>query len=199
MGQASLLTGFNLRGLTPGMPPRFNKTNNGTMQMLHWKNLSTSKHRRHSDGHQNQFYSKSKEHVTETSIHRQATGVIQERVQKATPQRFGIVSVDCAKRRSKWLLCDYFGRVIIEPTIVEHNAGCLAALTQQVQAACEAEGIVDCIAAVEMTDIYHKPIVAAFQKAEVETRIVHPLASLHYRKPLHPDNKTDESKFRSGR
>lgn len=121
------------------------------------------------------------------------TGVIQQRVQEATPQRFGIVSVDCAKRRSKWLLCNYFGRVIIEPTTVEHNAGCLAAMTQQVRIACEAEGIVDCIAAVEMTGVYHKPIVAAFQKADVETRIVHPFASSHYRKPLHPDNKTDDN------
>lgn len=121
------------------------------------------------------------------------TGVIQRRVQEASPQRFGIVSVDCAKRRSKWLLCDYFGRVIIEPTTVEHNAGCLSAMTQEVQIACEAEGIIDCIAAVEMTGVYHKPIVAAFQKAGVETRIVHPFASTHYRKPLHPDNKTDDN------
>jgi hypothetical protein len=121
------------------------------------------------------------------------TGIIQQRVQEATPQRFGIVSVDCAKRRSKWLLCDYFGRVIIEPTAVEHNAGCLAAMTHQVQAACEAEGIVDCIAAIEMTGVYHKPIVAAYQKAGFDTRIVHPFASSHYRKPLHPDNKTDDN------
>ncbi|TWU07889.1 IS110 family transposase [Stieleria varia] len=121
------------------------------------------------------------------------TGVIQQRVLEATPQRFGIVSVDCAKRRSKWLLCDYFGRVIIEPSTVEHNAGSLAAMTQQIQIACEAEGIVDCIAAVEMTGIYHKPIVAAFQKAGVETRIVHPFASSHYRKALHPDSKTDDN------
>lgn len=121
------------------------------------------------------------------------TGVIQQRVEQATPQRFGIVSVDCAKRRSKWLLCDYFGRVIIEPTTVEHNAGCLSAMTQQVQAACEAEGIADLIAAVEMTGVYHKPIVEAFQKAGVDTRIVHPFASTHYRKPLHPNSKTDDN------
>jgi len=121
------------------------------------------------------------------------TGVIQQRVQEVTPQRFGIVSVDCAKRRSKWLLCDYFGRVIIEPTTVEHNAGCLTAMTQQVRIECEAEGIVDCIAAVEMTGIYHKLIVAAFQKAGIETRIVHPFASTHYRKLLHPDNKSDDN------
>jgi transposase len=121
------------------------------------------------------------------------TGIIQQRVQEATPQRFGIISVDCAKRRSKWLLCDYFGRVIIEPTTVEHNAGCLTAMTQQVQAACEAEGIVDRIAAIEMTGVYHKPVVAAFQNAGFDTRIVHPFASSHYRKPLHPDDKTDDN------
>lgn len=135
----------------------------------------------------------SKKHQRKRRFIGKPTGIIQERVQQATPQRFGIVSVDCAKQRSKWLLCDYFGRVIIEPTSVEHNAGCLAAMTQQVKSECETEGIVDCIAAVEMPGIYHKPIVAAFQKAGIETRIVHPFASTHYRKPLHPDNKTDDN------
>jgi len=50
-------------------------------------------------------------------------GIIQERVQNARPERFAIIAVDCAKRRSTWMLCDFFGRVIIEPTNVEHNAG----------------------------------------------------------------------------
>lgn len=49
------------------------------------------------------------------------TGHVQERAQKCGPQHFGIVAVDCAKRRSKWLLCDFFGRVLIEPTTVEHQ------------------------------------------------------------------------------
>jgi len=34
------------------------------------------------------------------------TGQIQERVQAVGPEHFGIVSVDCAKRRSKWMLCN---------------------------------------------------------------------------------------------
>ncbi|KAA1262484.1 Transposase [Rubripirellula obstinata] len=121
------------------------------------------------------------------------SGVIQQRVQEVGPQRFGIVSVDCAKRRSKCMFCDFFGRVIIEPTIVEHHAGALKAMTQQVAAACEAEGIGDSIAAVEMTGIYHKPVQAAFRKAGFDTRTVHPFASSHYRGALHPNDKTDDN------
>ena len=49
------------------------------------------------------------------------TGQIQERVQAVGPEHFGVVAVDCAKRRSKWMLCDFFGKVIVEPTSVEHT------------------------------------------------------------------------------
>ena len=55
-------------------------------------------------------------------------GTIQERVQVVGPEHFGVVSVDCAKRRSNWMLCDFYGKVIIEPTTVEHNAGALKAM-----------------------------------------------------------------------
>ena len=48
-------------------------------------------------------------------------GVIHPRVQKVGPEHFGIVSVDCAKARSKWMLCDFYGNVLIPPTVVEHN------------------------------------------------------------------------------
>jgi len=121
------------------------------------------------------------------------TGHVQERVQACGPQHFGIVAVDCAKRRSKWILCDFFGRVLIEPTTVEHRRGDFAAMIASINDACEAENITDRIAAVEMTGIYHKPVQAAFRKAGFDTRIVHPFASSHYRKPLHPDAKTDDN------
>jgi transposase len=113
-------------------------------------------------------------------------------VQAAGPQRFGIIAVDCAKRRSKWMLCNFYGKVIIEPTKVEHTAGGLQAMTQFVTEACRAEGLTDTIVAVEMTGIYHKPVYRAFRKAGFDTRIVHPFASKHYRQPLHPDEKTDD-------
>ena len=120
-------------------------------------------------------------------------GVIQQRVQEAGPERFGIVAVDCAKKRSRWFLCDYYGRVIVEPTTVEHNAGSLKAMVSHIQGACRSEGIVDTIAAVEMTGVYHRPVQAALRKAGLDTRTVHPFASSHYRKPLHPDLKTDDN------
>ena len=120
------------------------------------------------------------------------TGQIQERVQAVGPEHFGIVAVDCAKRRSKWMLCNFYGKVIIEPTSVEHTNGGLRAMTQLVAEACQAEGLTDTIVAVEMTGIYHKPVYRAFRKAGFDTRIVHPFASNHYRQPLHPDQKTDD-------
>ena len=120
-------------------------------------------------------------------------GQIQERVQAVGPEHFGIVAVDCAKRRSKWMLCNFYGKVIIEPTSVEHTSGGLRVMTQLVAEACKTEGLTDCIVAVEMTGIYHKPVYRAFRKAGFDTRIVHPFASNHYRRPLHPDEKSDDN------
>jgi transposase len=120
------------------------------------------------------------------------TGQIQERVRAAGPEHFGVVSVDCAKRRSKWMLCNFYGKVLVECTHVEHTAGGLQWMTQQVTEVCQAEGLMDTIVAVEMTGIYHKPVQRAFRKAGFDTRIVHPFASKHYRQPLHPDDKTDD-------
>jgi transposase len=119
-------------------------------------------------------------------------GRIQERVQQANPRHFGVVSVDCAKRRSKWMLTDFYGKVIIEPTVVEHNSGALRAMTDDVRVACRDNDIRDSIVAIEMTGIYHRPPQRAFRKAGFDVRVVHPFASSHYRRPLHPDAKTDD-------
>ena len=120
-------------------------------------------------------------------------GQIQERVQAVGPEHFGIVAVDCAKRRSKWMLCNFYGKVIVEPTEVEHTTGGLRTMTQRVAEVSKSEGLTDMIVAVEMTGIYHKPVQRAFRKAGFDTRIVHPFASNHYRQPLHPDAKTDDN------
>ena len=69
------------------------------------------------------------------------TGQIQERVQAVGPEHFGIVAVDCAKRRSKWMLCNFYGKVIIEPTRVEHTSGGLRVMTQLVAEACQVRRI----------------------------------------------------------
>ena len=120
------------------------------------------------------------------------SGKIQERVSKVGADRFAIVVVDCAKKRSKWMLCNFFGKVIVEPSIVEHTKGCLEVMIEMVRATFEKEGIRDSIVAIEMTGVYHKPVQRAFRKAGFETRLVHPFASSHYRGALHPGNKTDD-------
>ena len=40
-------------------------------------------------------------------------GLVQDRVKAVGPEHFGVVAVDCAKRRSKWMLCDFYGKVLI--------------------------------------------------------------------------------------
>lgn len=120
-------------------------------------------------------------------------GMIQARVQKVGPERFGIVAVDCAKARSKWMLCDFYGKVLIPPTPVEHGRAELALAVAQLRAAIERHGLLDHIVAVEMTGTYHRPVQRAFRKAGSETRLVHPFASRHYRLPSHGDDKTDDN------
>src|SRR5436189_5079843 len=48
-------------------------------------------------------------------------GTFHPRVQKVGPEHFGIVAVDCAKARSKWLLADFYGHILVPPTLVTHN------------------------------------------------------------------------------
>lgn len=120
-------------------------------------------------------------------------GLIQARVQKAGPEHFGIVAIDCAKARSKWMLCDFYGRVLIPPTVVEHQRTALELATVQLHEAIQQHGLQDHIVAVEMTGTYHRPVQRAFRKAGSETRLVHPFASRHYRLPAHADTKTDDN------
>lgn len=119
-------------------------------------------------------------------------GMIQARVQKVGPERFGIVAVDCAKARSKWMLCDFYGKVLIPPTVVEHQRAALELATFRLREAIQEHGLQDHLVAVEMTGTYHRGVQRAFRKAGSETRLVHPFASRHYRLPAHADSKTDD-------
>lgn len=119
-------------------------------------------------------------------------GIIQPRVQEVGPERFGVVAVDCAKARSKWMLCDFYGRVLIPPTIVEHQRAALQLATVQLREACQRHGLADHIVAVEMTGTFHRPVQRAFRRAGSETRLIHPFASKHYRLPASADTKTDD-------
>ena len=119
-------------------------------------------------------------------------GIIAPRVQKVGPEHFGIVSIDCAKARSKWLFADFYGTVHVPPTIVEHNqqgfAGAIAGLRQAIAA----HDIRDVLVAVERTGRYHHPVQRAFAAAGFEARTVHPFTTKQFRLPANPGIKTDD-------
>jgi transposase len=127
----------------------------------------------------------------------QPNGVVHARVQKVGPEHFGIVSVDCAKARSKWMLADFYGNILIPPTEVAHNRVELAAAVKQVRAAMAKHDLRDCLVAVERTGRYHHPVKNAFAKAEFETRLVHPFTTKQFRQPADPDNKTDDTDLKA--
>lgn len=127
------------------------------------------------------------------------SGQILERVKRAAPEHFGIVSVDCAKDRSKWMLADFYGRVLIPPTTVEHRRNEIQLAMLTLKQAIDKHGIKDTIVVVEMTGTYHKIIWRAFRAAGYDTRIAHPFASSHYRAPEHGDIKTDDNDLVSKR
>jgi transposase len=120
-------------------------------------------------------------------------GVIHPRVQAVGPEHFGLVCVDCAKARSRMMLADFYGRVLLEPTTVEHNRSDFETAVTSVRAAMARHRIRDVIVVVERTGRYHGPVLRAFRQAGFEVRIVHPYATKQYRLPADPGNKTDDT------
>jgi transposase len=121
------------------------------------------------------------------------SGSIHPGVQEVGPERFGIVAVDCAKARSKWMLTDFYGNILIGPTIVEHTRQGLDDFTARIRRAGTDHDLRDLVVAVERTGHYHAPIKRAAVAAGLEARIVHPLASRQFRLPADPGNKTDDT------
>jgi transposase len=120
-------------------------------------------------------------------------GQFTDRVQAVGPEHFGVVSVDCAKGRSKFFLCNFYGKVLIEPTPVEHTQNELGAACDRVRSAMDVHGLRDIVVAIERTGTYHRPVQDAFRRRHFETRLVHPFASKQFRQPADPDNKTDDT------
>src|SRR5438309_11176412 len=120
-------------------------------------------------------------------------GVIHPRVQKVGPEHFGIVSVDCAKARSKWMLCDFFGNVLLPPAEVEHQRLALDQAIVQLRQACATHQLRDLLVAIERTGNYHRVVRDAYAAAGFETRIVHPFATKQFRQPADPGIKTDDA------
>src|SRR5262245_33098721 len=120
-------------------------------------------------------------------------GQITQRVQAVGPEHFGVLSFDCAKARSKCMLANFYGQVLILPQWVPHTRGALQAALDQVRQAVAEHGLRDLIVAIERTGEYHRPVQRACKQAGLDTRLVHPLASKQFRLPADPANKTDDT------
>ncbi len=119
-------------------------------------------------------------------------GMLDQRVQAVGPERFGIVSVDCAKQRSRWILRDFYGRILCPPSSVEHTGPELRQMIASVRHAALQHQLGHVLVAIERTGNYHRPVQRACRDAGFETRIVHPFAARHFREIEHPDDKTDD-------
>ena len=120
-------------------------------------------------------------------------GVLHPRVQKVGPEHFGIVCFDPAKTRSKFLIADFYGRVLAPPTFVNHNRPDLDAAVAQVRQAFATFDLRDGVVTVERTGRYHRLVQHTFSAAGFDTRILHPFVTKQYRQPVDPGNKTDDT------
>ena len=120
-------------------------------------------------------------------------GVLHPRVQQVGPEHFGIVCFDCAKVRSKFLLADFYGRLLLPPTVVAHTRPALDAAVTQIRQAFEQHQLRDGLVAIERTGRYHRLAQRTFAAAGFETRILHPFVTKQYRQPVDPGNKTEDA------
>lgn len=130
---------------------------------------------------------------TQAFLIQKPLGQFTDRVQAVGPEHFGVVSIDCAKHRSKFLLCDFYGQVLIEPTVFEHTQAAFASAIGRLRTTVRQRGLRDVVVAIERTGTYHRPVQDAFRRAAFETRLVHPFASKQFRQPADADNKTDDT------
>ena len=121
------------------------------------------------------------------------SGSLHPRVQKVGPEHFGIVAVDCAKARSKWMLADFYGSILVPPTVVEHNKQGFDTMIAEIRGAIRSHGLGDVLVAIERTGNYHLPIKRTLVSNEFDTMVVHPLTTKQYRLPADPGNKTDDT------
>ena len=119
-------------------------------------------------------------------------GTLSPRVRAVGPEHFGIVSVDCAKASSKWMLTDVYGRILIAPSFLDHRRDAFDHANDQIRQAVTTYRLGDLVVVVERTGRYHLPVKRAFEAAGWTVRVLHPMISSHFRQAAHPDDKTDD-------
>lgn len=132
-------------------------------------------------------------HSRKTFVLLKPNGELTPRIKAVGPEHFGIVAVDCAKARSRYLLADFFGQPLLPPTPLPHSQGDFRAAIDCIHQAMQQHDLRDVVVAIERTGEYHRPVQEAFRQANFETRLVHPFTSKQYRQPADPNNKTDDT------
>src|SRR5437667_2314895 len=120
-------------------------------------------------------------------------GVLHPRVRQVGPEHFGIVCFDCAKVRSKFLVADFYGRILLPSTEVAHNRPDLDAAVARIRQAVADHQLRDSVVAIERTGRYHRVVQRTFAAAGFETRILHPFVTKQYRQPVDPGMKPDDT------
>src|SRR5256714_15394839 len=83
-------------------------------------------------------------------------GVLHPRVEQVGPEHFGIVCFDCAKARSKFLLANFYGHVLIPPTVVAHDRQGLDEAVARGRQPMAAHDLRDGLVAIDRTGRYHR-------------------------------------------
>jgi len=91
------------------------------------------------------------------------------------------------------MLADFYGKVLVPPTPVEHTRNGLTAMVQAIRHVIAQFDLRDVIVAIERTGQYHKPVQRTCVQAGFDTRLVHPLTTKQFRQPANPANKTDDT------
>jgi transposase len=91
------------------------------------------------------------------------------------------------------MLADFYGRILVPPTPVEHTGQGLQEAIAALRQALATHELHDLVVAIEQTGSYHKPVQRAYAAAQFETRIVHPLTTKQFRAIADPGNKTDDT------
>jgi transposase len=118
-------------------------------------------------------------------------GQFTERVREVGPEHFGVVCFDCAKSSSAYFVADFFGKVLLEPTPVDHTRGDLQAAIDKIRQLQTQHDLRDLVVAIERTGEYHRPVQRAFRATGWDVRLVHPFATKQYRQPANAGNKTE--------
>jgi transposase len=120
-------------------------------------------------------------------------GYFHDRVQRAGPDHFGLACFDCHKDYTRWMLADFFGKLLLPPQRLAHNRHALDDATRQLRQALTDHGLRDLLVVIERTGRYHRLVQRTFAAAGFDIRIVNPFATKQFRQVADPDDKTDDT------